>query len=79
MTIWETVLVYLGAPLLITIVMAIWGLTAHVVKPKYYTLGDEWTGGTVWWGAVDEAPWHAHGTGRSIEAGASGGAASGKW
>ena len=79
MTIWETVLIYLGAPLLITVVMAIWGLTAHVIKPKYYTLGEKWTGGPVWWAAVDEAPWRAHGAGRSIEAGVSGGAASGKW
>ncbi|MDN5757143.1 MAG: hypothetical protein L0H59_01220 [Tomitella sp.] len=79
MTIWETLLIYLGGPLLITAFMAIFGLVSRTPKAKHYTLGEEWTEGPVWWGAVDEAPWHRHGGEKAIGAGVSGGAASGNW
>ena len=79
MTVWETLLIYLVAPLGITVIIAIWGLTSWVPKHTYYKLGEKWTGEPVWWAAVDEAPWRAHSGGRAVEAGVSGGAASGKW
>ncbi len=79
MTIWETLLIYLVVPLGITIVIAIWGLISWRPEPTYFTLGQKWTGGTVWWAALDEAPWRAHGHATAIGSGVSGGAASGKW
>ena len=79
LSVWETVLFYLVAPLGIMVVLAIWGMTSQIVKHRRYTLGQKWTGGPVWWAAVDESLWQHHGHGAAIEGGASGGAASGKW
>lgn len=79
MQIWETVLIYLGAPLAATALIALWSAVSWVPKHKYYTLGEKWTSGPIWWAAVDEKPWHVHGGGHAVEAGINGGAASGKW
>lgn len=79
MTIWETLLIYAGAPLLIMAVVGAIIMAARVPKNTPHKLGEPWDEEPIWWGAVDEAPWRAHSDSHAIAAGTSGGAASGNW
>ncbi|GAB2630310.1 hypothetical protein ABI214_23400 [Prescottella soli] len=83
MSILETVLIFVGIPVL---VIAVLGLLTITVRrspnplPAEYRLGERWTFGPVLWSATDEVTTHSHHSAHAA-AGADliGGSASGKW
>ncbi|NLU83999.1 hypothetical protein [Rhodococcus sp. HNM0569] len=86
MSILETVLIYVGIPLLITAVIAGLSFTGRKTAgpvPKPYRLTQSWTHAPVLWSAVDEPVTHAHHGGHhAVDAAPAdliGGSASGKW
>lgn len=91
MSILETVLIFVGIPLVIYAVIAglsYLGKPLPGEKPVHFNLGDKWTAGPVLWSATDEVTVyghhiadHSHGTHAAVESGAEliGGRASGKF
>lgn len=90
MSILETVLIFVGIPLVIYGVIAglsFLGKPLPGEKPVHFTLGDKWTADPVLWSATDEVTGSghhetSHGTHAAIEAAESdliGGRASGKF
>lgn len=90
MSILETVLIFVGIPLVIYAVIAglsFLGKPYPGEKPVHYNLGDKWTADPVLWSATDEVTGHgyhdtSHGTHDAIESAESnliGGRASGNF
>ncbi|EOM76463.1 hypothetical protein DW322_16915 [Rhodococcus rhodnii] len=85
MSILETVLIFVGIPLLITLVIAVLSMSLGKktvgAVPKPYRLDTPWTHGPVLWSAVDETVTRHHGGHHAVESGAEliGGSSSGKW
>ncbi|MDH6678382.1 hypothetical protein M2284_002585 [Rhodococcus sp. LBL1] len=83
MSILETVLIFVGIPVL---VIAVLGLLTITVRrspnalPAEYRLGERWTYGPVLWSATDEVTTHSHHSAHAATgADLIGGSASGKW
>ncbi|AVP69272.1 MULTISPECIES: hypothetical protein [Prescottella] len=82
MSILETVLIFVGIPVLVIAIVA--GLSFMTKKspgfvPTEYRLGERWTHQPVLWSAVDEVTTHGHHAAHAVGADAIGGSASGKW
>ncbi len=87
MSILETVLIYVGIPVLVFAILA--GLTFALSKgpiagkhPAHYQLGERWTHAPVLWSAVDEVTTSGHHGGHAaLTSGAEliGGRANGRW
>ena len=63
MSILETVLIFVGIPLVIYVVIAglsYLGKPLPGEKPVHYTLGDKWTADPVLWSATDEVTAFGH-------------------
>jgi hypothetical protein len=79
----ETVLIFVGIPVLVIAVLGLMTITVRRspnALPAEYRLGERWTYGPVLWSATDEATTHSHHSAHAA-AGADliGGSASGKW
>lgn len=82
MSILETVLIFVGIPVLVIAIVA--GLSFMTKKspgfvPTEYRLGERWTRQPVLWSAVDEVTTHGHHAAHAAGADVIGGSASGKW